>query len=91
MELEIIKQEKNLLEFALKKERYTLPNLLKNKLLQDSSVIFVSNKLEHSLLDTTHFVLRTKGKTPKKALEDALKKIEKDLASFELGIKKALK
>ena len=91
MEIKIIKQDKNYLEFTVKGERHTFPNLLKSRLLQDSSVTFVSNKLEHTLLDTTHFVLRTSGKQPKKVIDDALKKIEKDLDSFEQGIKKALK
>ncbi len=91
MEFEIVKNEKNYLEFFLKGERYTFPNILKSRLLEDPDVTFVANKLEHSLLDKTHFVLRTDRKAPKKALEEALKKIEKDLDSFESGIKKALK
>lgn len=91
MELETIKDEKNYLEFFLKGERYTFPNLLKSRLLDDSSVSFVSNKLDHFLLGKTIFAIRTTGKSPKKAIEDALKQVEKDLDLFDEGIKKALK
>ncbi|MBI2598582.1 MAG: DNA-directed RNA polymerase subunit L [Candidatus Diapherotrites archaeon] len=91
MELELVKEEKNYLEFFLKGERYTFPNLLKSRLMNDSAVTFVSNKLDHFLLDKTHFVLRTDGKSPRKAIEDAIKEIEKDLSDFEREIKKALK
>lgn len=91
MQFEKIKEEKNYLEFFLVGERYTFPNLLKAGLMEDSSVTFVSARPDHFLLDKTHFVLRTSGKAPKKALEDALKKMEKDLESLEEGLKKALK
>jgi len=91
MEIDIVKQEKNYLEFVIIGERYTLPSLLKSRLLSDSNVVFVSNRLEHLMRNKTHFVLRTKNNSPKKSLEEALKKTEKDLTAFELGIKKALK
>ncbi len=91
MEIETISEDKNYLEFFLKGERYTFPNLLKSRLLDDPSVTFVANKLDHFLLDKTHFVIRTSGKSPKKAIEDALKQVEKGLDSFEEGMKKALK
>ena len=35
MELEIIKSDKNSLEFYLEGERHTFPNLLKSRLLED--------------------------------------------------------
>ena len=91
MEIETINEDKNFWEFFLKGEKYTFPNLLKSRLLDDESVTFVSNKLDHFLLDKTQFVIRTKGKSPKKAVEDALKQIEKDLSAFDQGMKKILK
>ena len=91
MEIEIVKKQKNYLEFILKGERHTFPNLLRNKLLKDPAVEFVSYVLDHPLDEDSRFVIRTKGKTAKKVLEDAAKKAEKDLADFEKAVKKAIK
>ncbi|MFH1586450.1 MAG: DNA-directed RNA polymerase subunit L [Candidatus Diapherotrites archaeon] len=91
MDIEIVKNEKNLLEFILKGERHTYPNLLKSALLEDSSVEFVSYILDHPMDNDSRFVVRTKKSTPKKALEDATKKIESDINAFDLAMKKALK
>jgi DNA-directed RNA polymerase subunit L len=88
MKIEIINKEKNLVEFKLIDERHTIPGLLKSALLEDNSVEFVSYKLNHPLDKDSIFVLRTKAKPPVKALETAIKKIEKELDEFE---KKALK
>ncbi len=91
MELEILKNEDDYLEFVLKGKRHTFPNLLKTKLLEDKSVSFVSYILKHPFDNDSVFSLRTDGKKPKKALEDALKEIEAELDEFSKGVKKVLK
>ncbi len=88
MKIDVLKKEKNLVEFKLLNERHTIPALLKTVLLEDKSVEFVSYKLIHPLDKDAVFVLKTKGKSPAKAIELAIKKIEKNLLEFE---KKALK
>ena len=91
MEIELIKNNKNMVEFSIKGERHTFSNLLKSRLLEDKSVEFASYLLEHPTDNSAKFILATKGKTPKKALEDAIKKIDDDLSEFEDIIKKAVK
>ena len=91
MEIEVLKKQKNHLEFILKGERHTFPNLLRSRLLQDPSVEFASYVLDHPLGGDSRFIIKTKGKTPGKALDDACKRIEKDLADFEKAVKKAVK
>ncbi|MDO8647136.1 MAG: DNA-directed RNA polymerase subunit L, partial [Candidatus Diapherotrites archaeon] len=71
MELELINDEKNLLEFEIKGERHTLPNLLKKKLLENPDVSFAAYTLRHPMDENSRFILRTKAKAPKKALEEA--------------------
>jgi len=90
MKIEILKKEGNLLEFKIIGERHTLPNLLKDRLLNDSSVEFVSYKLDHPMDEDSLFIIKTKGKTPKKALLEASKSLEDDLAEFQKKAKKAL-
>ncbi len=91
MELEIIKKQPNLLEFVIKGERHTFPNLLRAYLLEDSSVTFASYLLEHPTDKNARFVLRTRGKNPKPVLAAACKHISADLAQFVKGVKKAVK
>ncbi|MEW6294848.1 MAG: DNA-directed RNA polymerase subunit L [Candidatus Diapherotrites archaeon] len=91
MEIEIIKDTKNQIEFILKGERYTFPNLLKSKLLEDKDVEFVAFKLEHPMDKDSKFVLKTKEKTARKALSDASKTIMEELGEFKKALKKAVK
>ncbi|MFH1544655.1 MAG: RpoL/Rpb11 RNA polymerase subunit family protein [archaeon] len=91
MKIEAIKNQKNFLEFVIKGERHTFPSLLKSKLLEDNSVEFVSYKLEHPMDKDSVFVVKTKGKTAKKALTEACKEIGTELEEFNKSMKKAMK
>ncbi|MBU0662527.1 MAG: DNA-directed RNA polymerase subunit L [Candidatus Diapherotrites archaeon] len=91
MEIEVLNKQGNLLEFFIKGERHTFPNLLKSALLKEPGVEFVSYVLDHPLDSKAKFILRTKGKTPKIVLASACGKIEKDLAEFQNAIKTAVK
>ncbi|MCR4335678.1 MAG: DNA-directed RNA polymerase subunit L [archaeon] len=91
MKIDVIKNEKDYAEFILEGEKHSFPNLLKQKLLDNSAVEFVSYLVEHPNDKKAKFVLKTKGKTPKKVLEDASKEVEKDLDEFEKNIKKTVK
>ncbi|MFH1224533.1 MAG: DNA-directed RNA polymerase subunit L [Candidatus Diapherotrites archaeon] len=91
MELEVTKKESNYLEFTIKGERHTFPNLLKAALLNQDGIEFISYVLDHPLGNNAKFVLRTKGKSPEKALSSACTEIEKNIADFQKAVKKALK
>lgn len=90
MEIKVLNKEKDLLEFKVIGERHTLPQLLKNKLLNNSSVEFVSYKLEHPFDSDSLFIVRTKGKAPSKVLLDACTDLEKELKVFSEKLKKAI-
>ncbi|MCD6434205.1 MAG: DNA-directed RNA polymerase subunit L, partial [Candidatus Diapherotrites archaeon] len=49
MEIEILSQSKNAVEFIIKNERHTFPNLLRDKLLSMPNVSFAAYTLEHPL------------------------------------------
>jgi len=89
MEIEVLNAKKNELEFVLKGERHTYPRILREALLQDSSVQFAAYRLEHPFDEDSKFVVKTKGKTPKKALSDAVKKIDSNLNEFKKAFKAA--
>ena len=89
MDIEVKKSSANELHFVMKGERHTFSNLLRETLLQDSSVTFAAYTLPHPLGPDCEFVVKTKGKTAKKALADATKQVEKKLAEFEKAFKAA--
>ena len=79
MEVTVLSNKGNVLEIQL--DDLTIAEVLRVYLHKDSSVEFAAWKREHP---TKPVVLRieTKGKTPKKALEDAVKLVEKEAEAF---------
>lgn len=78
MELKILKDEKNAIEVEL--ENLTLVELLRVYLNQDSNVEFAAWRRKHL---TENPVLSVKGKNPKKAINDAISAVTKDLDKVE--------
>jgi DNA-directed RNA polymerase subunit L len=85
MELEIIKNEKEEIEVRL--PNITLVEILRVYLNKDSSVSFAAWKREHPS-EKPILKIQTKGKTAKKALNDAVAAIGKDLDKIEADFKK---
>jgi DNA-directed RNA polymerase subunit L len=86
MEYEVLKNEKNEIEVAI--GNLTVAEILRVYLNQDSDVVFAAWKRDHP---SKPAVLRveTKGKTAKKALEDAVAKIDKEGEKLVAEVKKA--
>jgi len=85
MEVNVLKSSKDEIEVEL--ESLTIAEILRTYVNKDASVIFTAWKREHY---TKHPVLavRTKGKTAKKAINDAVNSITKDLDKLENDFKK---
>ena len=91
MRIELIKKEKNFIEFVLEGERHTLPNLLKSRLLQNPKVEFVAYKQKHPEEDKTYFVVRTKDEDVKKVVLQTCKNLLQELTELDKKISAALK
>jgi len=89
MELEVLNSSDNSAEFIIKGERHTFPNLLREALLEDEKVSFAAYSLNHPMDHDCRFIVKTEGKQAKKALSDALKRIDEKLDEFKKEIKKA--
>jgi DNA-directed RNA polymerase subunit L len=85
MEINIIKNSKDEIEFQL--DNLTLVEILRVYLNRDSSVTFAAWKREH-ITKNPIMLIKTKGKTAKKALNDAISEIAKDLEGIESDFKK---
>jgi DNA-directed RNA polymerase subunit L len=86
VEVTVLKNEKNELEIEL--DDLTIAEILRVYLHKDSAVEFAAWRREHP---TKPIILRieTKGKTAKKALEDAATLIEKESLKLVDVVKKA--
>jgi DNA-directed RNA polymerase subunit L len=85
MELEILKSSKEEIEVRI--GNMTLVEILRVYLNKDSSVSFAAWKREHPS-EKPILKVMTKGKTAKKAINDAVNAITKDLEKIEENFKK---
>jgi len=83
MKIEVLKNEKDTLEFYIEGERHTLPNLLKEKIASADGVEFCAYRLDHPLDKRARFVVKKSGKSPKKIVEDAIKQAKEELGEFK--------
>jgi DNA-directed RNA polymerase subunit L len=85
MEINVLKNEKDELEVEL--DSLTIAEILRVYLNKDSDVTFAAWKREHPTKKPV-LLVKTKGKTAKKAVDEAVSAITKDLDSLEADFKK---
>lgn len=85
MEIEILESSKN--EIKLELENITIAEILRVYLNKDFGVSFAAWKREHPT-EKPVLLVKTKGKTAKKTIQDAVAEIEKDLDKIESNFKK---
>ncbi len=85
MEVKILNASKD--EIEVQVDSLTLVELLRVYLNKDSSVIFAAWKREHPS-ESPILKVKTKGKSAKKAVDDAVKTIIKELDKIEADFKK---
>lgn len=88
MEVKIIKNEKD--NLLLEMDNQTVAEILRVYLNEDENVSMAAWKRVHPDKPVI-FEIKTKGKSAKKALEDAAAKVEKDSEKYADEFKKALK
>jgi DNA-directed RNA polymerase subunit L len=85
MEINVLKNEKDELEVEL--ESLTIAEILRVYLNKDSDVTFAAWKREHPTKKPI-LLVKTKGKNAKKAVDEAVSAITKDLERLEADFKK---
>ena len=85
MEINVIKSSKEEIELEL--GNVTIAEILRVYLNKDSNVAFAAWKREHPTKKPA-LLVKTKGKTAKKAIDDAISAITKDLEKIESNFKK---
>jgi DNA-directed RNA polymerase subunit L len=85
MEMNILRNEKE--ELELESDSLTMVEILRVYLNKDSAVTFAAWKREHPTKKPV-LLVKTKGKSAKKAVEEAVSEITKDLDKVEDEFKK---
>ena len=85
MEINILKSSKDEIELEL--ENSTIAEILRVYLNKDDGVSFAAWKREHYTKKPV-LLVKTKGETAKKAINDAVNQITKDLDKLEENFKK---
>ena len=87
MELTILEDKKARFVFELKGEDHTLCNALRQELWNDSKVTVSAYNIRHPLVAIPKFIVETKGKDPKKAVKDAIKRLKERNAELKKQVK----
>ena len=91
MEVKIINETRNRLEIEIPKEDHTLGNYLRTALLADPKVKHACYQKVHPLTGGITLVIQTdEGASPRKALDGALARMEKESGEFREKLKKAM-
>jgi len=85
MDINVLKSEKDEIELEL--ENITIAEILRVYLNKDDGVTFAAWRREHPTKMPV-LLVKTKGKTAKKAVVDAVKQIEKELDKLSDEFKK---
>ncbi len=88
MEVKVLKNEKDYLEIEL--DNLTVAELLRNQLWKDSAVEAAAWRREHPSKNPV-LVIKTKGKSAKKVLQDCISQINKLNNKILEEFKKAVK
>ncbi|MFH1365439.1 MAG: RpoL/Rpb11 RNA polymerase subunit family protein [archaeon] len=85
MNINILRESKDEMEFEI--SSLTIAEILRVYLNKDSSVTFAAWKRNHPTAKPI-LLVKTKGKTVKKAINDAVSSVEKELGKLEADFKK---
>ncbi|MFH1393475.1 MAG: RpoL/Rpb11 RNA polymerase subunit family protein [Candidatus Micrarchaeota archaeon] len=83
MAVEIIKQEKNMIEVDFGEVDHSIPHLMVERLNDNDDVDFVAYKVEHPIIGSPHLILRTKKGDALKLFTDTLEAIKTDVDTFK--------
>ncbi len=92
MELELVEKGEGSWLIKITGEGHTLCNLLRTELAKDESVASAAYTIDHPLTEPPKFYVKTKkGKSPERAITDAVDRIIEQLEDLRKQLQKGLK
>jgi DNA-directed RNA polymerase subunit L len=89
MKVNLIKKDKDYIEFQLEGASETMLIPLRNQLLTDESVEFANYNIRHPRLDTPIFYVRVSSGKPQNAMKKATKSLSNQFKEMLTQIQKA--
>ena len=89
MKINVLKEEKDALVIELEGKRHTIPNLLRESLWEDNSVVLAAYEKKHPSLGNPKIIINAKD--PRKTLISAIKRSEAQTKEFLDEFEKAVK
>ena len=90
MEFNVRTHEDGVLDIEFIDERTTVPNLLKERLLEDDKVVTATVLTDHPVLANPRLVIRSSDGKPEAALKRAAATLRKELDGLEDAFLKAI-
>ena len=88
MEIEVLKEDKKMLELRVTDTDVTLLKLIVEKLNQIKDVEFAACKLEHPTSEVQRLIVKTKKEEPLKLIQETVEEISSDIEKFAGNFKK---
>ena len=79
MEVTIVEDNKNKLVFEVHGQGHSLANALRKELWNDDHVKASAYTIEHPLIEKPRFIVETDGADPRKTVQAAIKRLQKQL------------
>ncbi|PIN76174.1 DNA-directed RNA polymerase subunit L [Candidatus Woesearchaeota archaeon CG10_big_fil_rev_8_21_14_0_10_37_12] len=79
MDIKIVEEKKNKLVFDILGDEHTISNMLRSELWTDEHVKASAYAIEHPLIGNPRFILETDGAEPRKTVQSAVKRLQKQL------------
>jgi len=90
MKIEILEETKDKIKFNLIGARHSIPEMLKNQLLNYKEVTLASGMLKHFEDENSEFLLIVKNANPREILIKAIEELQKEINSFKDSMLKAI-
>ena len=92
MELKFLEDVKNRITLEIQGVNHTFCNVLRKELWNDKHVKISAYNIKHPLVGSPCMIVETDGKkTPKQALQDAVKRLEKSSEALQKEVKTNIK
>ena len=88
MEINILNEEKDLIELEIKEETHTFCNVLRDELANSGEVSFAAYSIKHPLVSHPILVVKTKEGKPRKAIEKAVSSLRAQIKEIRSAAKK---
>ena len=76
MEVNVLKEDKELIELEITGEDHTLCNIIRDELWNEEDTSFASYNLKHALISEPILTIKTKKGKPRKAVLDAVESLK---------------